>query len=85
MKTPEAIKEHAPKYKDRAWEDYTFQELAGWVHLFSKRAKHRSPDAAEKIRKDITDAKNYLAMMQAKLDHEASEILNSIEPKGESS
>jgi hypothetical protein len=65
-KTPESIKPMAPEYKDRAWEQYTLQELGNWVHLFAKRATHRADSA--KRTKDIADAQNYLNMMQAHLD-----------------
>lgn len=37
-----------------------------WIHLFAKRAEHRRN--IEKLKKDLTDAQNYLYMMQAKLD-----------------
>jgi hypothetical protein len=65
-KTPVSILSHAPDYKDRSWEDYEFQELGNWVHLFAKRSEHRVNPA--KLAKDLTDAQNYLNMMQAKLD-----------------
>ena|SRR5690242_398012 len=64
--TPDAIKPHAPDYKDHSWELYTMQELGEWVHLLAKRAEHR--DNPEKRAKDLYDAQNYLTMMQAKLD-----------------
>jgi hypothetical protein len=64
--TPETIKSHAADYVDRSWEEYEFQELGNFVHLLAKRATHRvNPD---KLRKDLTDAQNYLYMMQSKLD-----------------
>jgi hypothetical protein len=64
--TPESIKSHAADYIDRSWEDYTFEELGQWVHLFAKRSEHRKNPA--KLQKDLYDAQNYLNMMQAKLD-----------------
>lgn len=57
---------HATDYKPGAWDAYTMAELGQWVHLFAKRAEHR--DNPEKRAKDLTDAQNYLDMMQAKLD-----------------
>ena len=66
MNTPESIIPHAPKYNDRAWEQYSLQELGNWVHLFAKRATHRTD--ADKRAKDLTDAQNYLDMMQAHLN-----------------
>ena len=64
--TPESITKHAGDYNDRAWEQYTLQELGSFVHLLAKRATHRS-DAAKRA-KDLYDARNYLAMMTAHLD-----------------
>jgi len=66
LKTPDSIEEHQPKYKSSAWKEYTLQELGMWVHLFVKRAKHRKD--TQKRAKDLTDAQNYLNMMQAHLD-----------------
>lgn len=67
MKPPESITGHAPKYNDRAWEQYTLQELGNWVHLLAKRSTHRAD--SEKRAKDLTDAQNYLDMMQAHINH----------------
>ena len=63
---PESIKEHQPKYKEGAWKLYSMAELGQWVHLLTKRAEHRS--VPEKREKDLTDAQNYLNIMQAMLD-----------------
>lgn len=60
------ISQHQGDYKAQAWEAYTLAELGWWVHLFAKRAEHR--DNPEKRAKDLYDARNYLAMMAAKLD-----------------
>jgi hypothetical protein len=57
---------HESDYKPQAWEAYTLAELGQWVHLLATRAGHR--DSPEKRSKDIHDARNYLAMMSAKLD-----------------
>jgi hypothetical protein len=65
MKTPNEIQNHAVDYNDRAWEQYSFEELGCFVHLLAKRAGHRfNPD---KKKKDLYDARNYLSMMDAKL------------------
>lgn len=66
LETPASLVPHQGDYKANAWGDYTIAELGNWVHLFAKRASHRT-DAA-KAQKDITDAQNYLSMMQAQLD-----------------
>lgn len=60
------IDAHKGDYKAQAWEAYTLAELGQWVHLLATRAGHR--DNAEKRAKDFYDARNYLAMMGAKLD-----------------
>lgn len=64
--TPESIKEHQSKYKEGAWKTYSIMELGMWVHLFLKRATHRSDKI--KARKDVMDAQNYLNMMQSEID-----------------
>jgi len=66
LSTPERCEPHQVDYKPRAWEAYTLAELGWWVHLLTKRAGHRSN--AEKRAKDLYDAKNYLSMMEAKLE-----------------
>ena len=63
---PEQLDQYDAEYKPQAWEAYTLAELGWWVHLFAKRAGHRSD--AEKRAKDLNDADNYLAMMKAKVD-----------------
>jgi hypothetical protein len=60
------LEAHQADYLPQAWEAYSLQELGSWVHLFAKRAEHRSnPD---KRAKDMVDAQNYLDMMQRKLN-----------------
>lgn len=66
MEMPESIVAHAADYKDRAWEDYTIQELGQFVHLLAKRATMRTDPV--KRNKDLYDAQNYLNMIQANLD-----------------
>lgn len=63
---PESCEEHQPKYVEGIWKQYTLSELGNWVHLFAKRSQHRND--LEKKKKDLTDAQNYLNMMQAHLD-----------------
>jgi hypothetical protein len=65
-KQPQALDAHQQDYKPQAWRAYTLQELGSWVHLFAKRAEHRSDP--EKRKKDLQDARNYHAMMGAWLD-----------------
>ena len=72
MATPEKIKEHAHKYKDGAWRDYGYDELAAWVHLLTKRASHRTD--FKKAQKDLDDANNYLEMLKAKFAENAQYI-----------
>jgi hypothetical protein len=67
MKRPESIESHQGDYKNKAWQNYTLQELGMWVHLFVKRAAHRTN--AEKKTKDLYDAQNYLNMMQEHIDN----------------
>lgn len=63
MRTPETIKAHASDYKDQAWRQYSIQELGNFVHLLVKRSSHRAEP--EKRKKDLYDARNYLAMIEA--------------------
>lgn len=66
IKTPESIKEHQTKYIEGIWKEYSLYELGWWVHLLAKRSQHRVD--ATKRDKDLTDAQNYLNMMQSHLD-----------------
>ncbi len=66
METPASLLPHEPKYKPDAWKEYSIAELGGIVAFFVKRSAMRAnPKAAEK---DLTDAQNYLDMIQAHLD-----------------
>jgi hypothetical protein len=56
------LEAHAIDYKDQAWKQYSIEELGQWVHLFVKRASHRTN--GEKRDKDLYDAQNYLLMIQ---------------------
>jgi len=66
MSTPESIKKHSAHFKNSSWRTYSYEELANWIHLLTKRATHRTN--SKKIEKDLYDAQNYLNMMQSKLD-----------------
>jgi hypothetical protein len=63
LKTPSSIASYEHKYKADAWNHYSIGELGGIVAFFVKRASHRT-DRVERD-KDLTDAQNYLDMMQA--------------------
>lgn len=66
LKTPGGLAEHEPKFKPDAWKAWSVQELGGIVAFFLKRATHRLDP--EKRAKDLTDAQNYAAMIQAHID-----------------
>lgn len=66
VETPVALKEHESKYANKAWMQYSLQELGNWVHLLATRAGHRTN--VEKKKKDLHDARNYWRMMGAHLD-----------------
>ena len=72
MATPESIKVHADKYKEGTWRNYSYEELAQWVNLLTKRAAHRTD--FEKSQKDLDDANNYLEMLNAKFSEQALAI-----------
>ena len=67
------IEKHQEDYRPNVWQNYSLQELGEWVHLFMKRAGHRSNP--EKAAKDIYDARNYLSMMVMIIDEEEKNIL----------
>lgn len=71
--TPEQIKKYASRFKDGAWRNYGFTELAQWIELLTKRATHRAK--FEDLIKDLDAAENYLAMMNSKLAETRQEIL----------
>ena len=79
MATPEQIKEHAHKYKEGAWRDYSYEELAQWINLLTRRASHRTE--LKKMEKDLNDANNYLAMLKSKFEENAEKIFVSFERK----
>jgi len=65
--TPESILPYKHDYKEGAWTEYSLAELGWFVHLLVQRSSHRAN--LEKRRKDLYDARNYLNMMDAQLDH----------------
>lgn len=67
VQAPEQIEPHAADYARDAWREYTMIELGNWVSLLTKRAGHRVP--GPKRQKDLQDARNYLAMMEAHVRH----------------
>jgi len=77
MATPEEIKQHADKFKDGSWRNYSYEELAQWVNLLTKRAGHRND--FNKMEKDLEDANNYLAMLKSKFEEDAQRIYTSFE------
>jgi len=72
MATPESILPHADKYKEGAWRNYSYEELAQWINLLTKRASHRTQ--FEKAQKDLDDANNYLEMLKAMFAKDAEKI-----------
>lgn len=64
MKTPEGVIEE--NYNSGSWQDYSEPEYRQWVDLLLKRSQHRS-NLGKKI-KDLTDAKNYMVMLIARLE-----------------
>jgi len=66
------LEKHQPDYYQNSWEEYSFQELGSIVSFFAKRAIHRANE--EKAKKDLYDAKNYLAMMIEKLSMECKAL-----------
>jgi len=75
MATPEQIKEHSHKYQEGAWRNYSYEELAQWVNLLTKRASHRTQFA--KSQKDLDDANNYLEMLKEKFNEDNRNITTS--------
>ena len=77
MATPERIKEHSDKYQEGTWRLYSYEELAQWVNLLTKRASHRTD--IRKAEKDLEDANNYLAMLNAKFSEESNNVITSFQ------
>ncbi len=75
VETPQSCVPYQGDYKRQAWEAYTLAELGQWVHLFAKRAEHRTNMA--KRDRDLRDAQNYLHMMQAVLNSKSQVTLAS--------
>jgi len=70
------IEKHQKDYRPNAWQNYTLQELGEWVHLFMKRANHRTNII--KAKKDIYDAKNYLWMMGEIIREKEEQIIKAM-------
>lgn len=70
MKEDNPLLEHNHKYKKNAYDNYNFQELYFLVHNFIVKSTHRSEVYPEKIKKDLTDAENYLYMYYNKITTE---------------
>jgi len=64
---------HKDDYKENAWMNYSYQELADWIHLLVKRAGHRSNST--KLNKDLYDAQNYLDMLKSKFIQESTVLM----------
>ena len=73
MSTPEEIKEFADKFKYGTWRNYSYEELAQWVSLLTKRASHRTDPL--KAQKDLKDADNYLKMMNSKFTEDFEKVV----------
>jgi len=72
-----SIEEHAEKYKEDAWKQYSLGELCAWVDNLVKRSGHRSnPD---KKAKDLDDAQNYLDMVKTDLDKFVGKMQENID------
>ena len=68
----ERLEAHQPDYKSLSYKEYSIAELGNIIGFFVKRAGHRSnPD---KQRKDLYDAKNYLAMLTEKAKNKAEKL-----------
>jgi hypothetical protein len=66
MDTPASIVPHQPDYNQDAWKEWNPYELGNAIAFFIKRSGHRASPV--KKTKDLTDAQNYLNMLQAHLD-----------------
>jgi len=71
--TPQSCESHQSDYKAKAWEIYSLEKLGSIVDFFVMRAAHRTN--LVKREKDLTDAQNYLNMMQSKLTEEKEAFL----------
>lgn len=76
--TPEGIKPHASDYKNRAWTNYSMEELGQWIALLCKRSSHRAN--VEKRKKDLHDARNYLNMLCAQVSHLEDQLYDDLHP-----
>lgn len=72
LSKPACIEKHQADYKQEAWRDLSFIELALWVEQLTKRAGRRTIPVARD--KDLYDAGNYLAMLNAKFEATKAEL-----------
>jgi len=74
----DGLEKHESKYLPNAFDVYTGMELGAWVHLFLIRSEHRNlnhPDGLAGAQKDVTDAQNYLNILQDRVS-KAKEKVN---------
>jgi len=64
----EDFEKHNADYAPEAYLHYSYTEFGQIVNFLMKRASMRTDE--KKREKDIYDARNYLAMMNAKLNHD---------------
>ena len=79
---PHSLRPHQSDYEDQSWKSYTLEQLGSAVAFFVKRATQRAIPA--KQAKDLYDAHNYLAMMQAHIDAHVADMGESV-PRREKS
>jgi len=68
----ERLDKHKPDYKPKSYREYDIAELGNIIAFFVKRAGHRAN--SDKVRKDLYDAKNYLAMLEQKVKNKAEKL-----------
>lgn len=64
MPNLESLKKHQKDYKEKAYENYTENDLLWFTYLLLKRSTHRMKK--EKAEKDVYDATSYLKMIMKK-------------------
>lgn len=71
-RTPPALWPHRNDFRGEAWREYTLELLGNTVAFFVQRSQQRTNP--RKIAKDLYDAKNYLAMMQAHVEQHVLDL-----------